>query len=94
MDCPHLGASSIEIGERIKKAQVGFGIEEKLMLVLAGNRDQKGRNLLELLHRGGLVVYKHAVSPAFGDAPPDYEFRTELDPPLAEILFTKAPGRF
>jgi hypothetical protein len=49
VDCPHLGASCIEIGERVKKAQVSFGIEKKLMLVLAGNRDQKGRKLLELL---------------------------------------------
>jgi hypothetical protein len=49
MDCPHLGASCIEIRERVKKAQVSFGIEKKLMLVLAGNRDQKGRKLLELL---------------------------------------------
>jgi hypothetical protein len=49
MDCPHLGASGIEIRERVKKAQVSFWIEKKLMLVLAGNRDQKGRKLLELL---------------------------------------------
>jgi hypothetical protein len=50
MDCPHPGAISIEIGERVKKAQVGFGIEKKLVLVLPGNRDQEGRKLLELLH--------------------------------------------
>jgi hypothetical protein len=50
MDCPHLGAILIEIPERVKKAQVGLRIEKKLVLVLPGNRDQKGRKLLELLH--------------------------------------------
>jgi lipid A disaccharide synthetase len=50
MDCPHLGANFIETRERVKKTQMGFRIEKKLVLVLPGNRDQEGRKLLELLH--------------------------------------------
>jgi hypothetical protein len=37
MDCPHFGAIRIQMRKRVEKAKVGFRIEKKLMLMLAGH---------------------------------------------------------
>jgi len=87
IEAPHLAAHRFEFAEGIQQAEVDIGFEQQLVFVLSGNRYQERGKLLELLHRGRLVVDEDTVAPAAVDAPADHELMTgRIDSPRAQVF--------